>query len=383
MNQGIIPFNNPLFLGQEGESVLNSINENRKFSGNGQYTQKCQKLIEEQLQVQKSLLTTSCTTALEMSSLLAEIEPGDEVIIPSFTFVSTANAFLLRGAEILFVDSQPGNPNLSIKDLEKVISKKTKVIVPVHYAGVACEMDSILALASTYNSMVVEDAAQAYGCFYKDKALGSIGDLGTFSFHETKNLNCGEGGALCVNNPNLISRAEIIWEKGTNRAAFFRGEIDKYNWVDIGSSCLPSELNAAFLYPQLLQHEMVNKKRVQLWEHYHNSLEDLEKRNLIERPSYQSDVVHNGHIYFITCRSLEERTQLIQHMKSKGIHTFFHYQALHRSPYFHKISNYKQRTLPMADLFTDQILRLPMYFDLSLEDVSRVVNEINEFYKKL
>jgi dTDP-4-amino-4,6-dideoxygalactose transaminase len=349
------------------------------ISGNGIYTRKVQEIFSEKYKIRKSLLTNSCTDALEMAALLLNIQPGDEVIVPSFTFVSTANAFILRGAKIVFIDSEADFPNMDVNNLEELITEKTKAIVPVHYAGAACEMNKILQIAKKYDLRVIEDAAQGIHSYYEGKALGSIGDLGTLSFHETKNIQCGEGGLLMVNNPEFIERSEIIWEKGTNRAAFYRGEVDKYNWVDIGSSFLPTDMAAAFLYAQMQEIESIIQRRVELWGKYYSALEILEKQGDIRRPTYPEWSTNNGHMFFILTDSVDTRDNLIKHLKARGIVAVFHYQSLHKSPYFK--SQYKGSELINADYFSDQLLRLPMYYGLTNDDLSCVVETINEFYK--
>jgi dTDP-4-amino-4,6-dideoxygalactose transaminase len=323
-----IPFNKPVTQFFEPTTY----NQLTKFCGDGKYTQKCSEFFERKFNVKKCLMTTSCTHALEMAAILIDIQPGDEVIMPSFTFVSTANAFVLRGAKIVFIDLRPDTMNIDEKLIESAITSKTRAIVPVHYAGVACEMDTILEIAKKYNLFVIEDAAQGVMSTYKGQALGSIGHLGTFSFHETKNYHCGEGGALLINSEQFIERAEIIREKGTNRSRFFRGQVDKYTWVDIGSSYLPSELNMAYLWGQLEASEKINQDRLKTWNRYFDGLSYLASKNFIELPKIPSNSEHNAHMFYIKLKDLEARTILIEKLKEKKIQTAFHYVPLHSSP---------------------------------------------------
>ncbi len=373
----MIPFNKPYLTGKETEYITDAVISG-KISGNGKYTQKCQQFFETKFGFKKTLLTTSCTDALEMAAILIGIKEGDEVIIPSYTFVSTANAFVLRGAKIIFADSLPNHPNMDCSTLEALITSKTKAIVPVHYAGVACDMDTIMELAKKYNLFVVEDAAQAIDSYYtgKDgikKPLGSIGHLAAFSFHETKNIIAGEGGMLVVNDEQFINRAEIIWEKGTNRSSFFRGEVDKYGWVDIGSSFLPSEIIAAFLWAQLENLENIQKIRKQHWDAYQSQLLSWAKVNEIELPFIPEYSTNNGHMFFIKCKNITQRTQIINKLKAKNTHSVFHYISLHSSPYY--IEKHDGRILHNTDNFTDTLLRLPLFYEL---DVQTVINQILE-----
>lgn len=373
----MIPFNKPYLTGKETEYITDAV-VSGKISGNGKYTQKCQEFFETKFGFKKTLLTTSCTDALEMAAILINIKEGDEVIMPSYTFVSTSNAFVLRGAKIVFADSMPNHPNIDCSTIEALITPKTKAIVPVHYAGVACDMDVIMELAKKYNLYVVEDAAQAIDSYYtgKDgikKALGSIGHLAAFSFHETKNIISGEGGMLAINDAQFIERAEIIWEKGTNRSAFFRGEVDKYGWVDIGSSFLPSEIIAAFLWAQLENIEAIQKVRKQHWNAYYNQLLDWSKSNEIELPQVPNYATNNGHMFFLKCKSMEQRTALINKLKAKDTHPVFHYISLHSSPYY--IDKHDGRSLPNTDTYTDTLVRLPLFYEL---DVQVVINQIIE-----
>jgi len=374
----MIPFNKPYFTGKETEYIKEAVASGH-ISGNGKYTKKCQQFFEEKYGFKKTLLTTSCTDALEMAAILINLKEGDEVIMPSYTFVSTANAFVLRGAKIVFADSLPNHPNMDCFSLEALITPKTKVIVPVHYAGVACDMDAIMELAKKYNLFVVEDAAQAIDSYYtgKDgikKPLGSIGHLAAFSFHETKNIISGEGGMLAINDEQFINRAEIIWEKGTNRSAFFRGEVDKYGWVDIGSSFLPSEIIAAFLWAQLENLEDIQKTRKKHWEKYNSLLSEWANHNKISLPEIPNYATNNAHMFFLVCKNLEQRTSLIQHLKENKIMAVFHYISLHKSPFYKE--KHDDRMLPETDKFTDCLLRLPLFFEL-IE--TEVINKILAF----
>jgi len=319
-----IPFNKPYFTGKETDYIKESV-ASGKISGDGLFTKKCHRFFESRYGFRKTLLTTSCTDALEMAAILCDVGPGDEVIAPSFTFVSTVNAFVLRGARIVFADSEASTPNIDVAGIEALITPRTKVIVPVHYAGIACDMDVILRLARKHHLWVVEDAAQAIESFYKGKPLGSLGNLGTFSFHETKNVISGEGGMLAVNDPGLLARAEIIWEKGTNRPAFFRGEVDKYGWVDIGSSFLPSDIIAAFLYAQLENIDAIQSRRKRIWELYHEELSPLETRGIVKMPRIPEYATNNGHMFYLVCADIVQRNRLIDHLKQHGILAVFHY----------------------------------------------------------
>lgn len=372
----MINFNKPYLTGNETRYIEDAV-ASGKISGNGKYTQLCQQFFEQNYGFGKCLLTTSCTDALEMAAILAEIKEGDEVIIPSYTFVSTALAFVRQGAKIVFADSYSDNPNIDADTIEVLITSKTKAIVPVHYAGVACDMDKIMELASKYNLLVIEDAAQAIDSFYigKDgikKALGSIGHLAAFSFHETKNIISGEGGMIAINDEQFKDRAEIIWEKGTNRAQFFRGEINKYGWVDIGSSFLPSEVIAAFLWAQLENLDTIQKKRRQLWEYYYEKLKPFIETLEIQMPQIPDYATNNGHMFFIRFVTLEERTKYIEKLKEEDILAVFHYISLHSSPYYS--SKHDGRVLPNTDKFTNTLLRLPMYFELNEKEIDTIVN---------
>jgi dTDP-4-amino-4,6-dideoxygalactose transaminase len=371
----MIPFNKPYLTGKETHYIYDAVNSG-KISGNGKYTQKCQDFFETTYGFKKVLLTTSCTDALEMCAILANIEPGDEVIVPSFTFVSTAIAFVRQGAKIVFADSYSDNPNIDADTIEALITDKTKAIVPVHYAGVACDMDTIMELASKYNLLVIEDAAQAIDSFYtgKDgikKALGSIGHLAAFSFHETKNIISGEGGMLTINDDRFVHRAEIIWEKGTNRAEFFRGEVNKYGWVDTGSSFLPSEVIAAFLWAQIENIEAIQLKRKLLWETYYNGLRN---QTLVKLPSVPEYATNNGHMFYITARDIQHRSQIITTLKENGYHAVFHYISLHSSDYYK--CKHDGRSLKNSDIFTNCLLRLPMFYELELTDLKSILSLI-------
>ena len=374
----MIKFNKPYFTGKEADYIKDAILNKRKISGNGFYTHLCQQFFEQRYGFTKTLLTTSCTDALEMAAILIDIQPGDEVIIPSYTFVSSANAFVLRGAGIVFCDSYTDNPNMDPDLLENLVSSKTKAIVVVHYAGVACDMDKIMEIADRHGLYVIEDAAQAIDSYYKDRALGGIGHLGAFSFHETKNIISGEGGLLVVNDETLKERAEIIWEKGTNRSAFFRGEVDKYNWVEIGSSFLPSDMIAAFLWAQLENIDHIQKRRKEIWEIYYRELSGLadDKISLQYIPGYATN---NAHMFYILCDNAEERDDLIAFLNKKDIYPVFHYISLHTSPFILKQQG-SQEGLRHSTKFSDCLLRLPFYFELNHDDQYRVIREIKQFF---
>lgn len=375
----MIPFNKPYLTGKELVYIGDAVKKG-KISGNGYYTNLCQDFFKNKYGFNKCLLTTSCTDALEMAAILINIKEGDEVIMPSYTFVSTANAFVLRGAKIIFADSRTDHPGMDENNIEALITSKTKAIVPVHYAGVACDMDKIMDLAETYNLFVIEDAAQAIDSYYtgKDgipKPLGSIGHLGAFSFHETKNIISGEGGMLVINDTQFADRAEIIWEKGTNRSAFFRGEVDKYGWVDVGSSFLPSEIIAAFLWAQLENLDTIQQVRKMHWEQYNTALQDWATENEIQLPVIPSYATNNGHMFYLICKNLEQRTAIIDKLKSKDILAVFHYISLHNSPFYNQI--YNGDSLLQSDRYSDFLLRLPMYYEL---DCTNIINNlINEY----
>lgn len=375
----MIPFNIPLHLQQELEYIQRAI-KNHNISGDGEFTKKCHKWIEENFYTKKALLTTSCTHALEMAALLLDIQEGDEVIMPSYTFVSTANAFALRGAKIVFVDIRPDTMNIDETKIEAAINERTKVIVPVHYAGVACEMDFIMALAKEYNLFVVEDAAQGVMSTYKGRALGTIGNLGTYSFHETKNYTCGEGGALLINDDRFMERAEIIREKGTNRSRFLRGQVDKYSWVDLGSSYLPSELNASMLVSQLENADMVNERRKKLWALYYELLKPMQETGHLQLPYIPEGCGHNAHMFYVKSANLEERTRLLSYLKDQGIHAAFHYVPLHSSQAGRKYSEFIGK-----DSYTtkesERLFRLPLYYSLSEQDIYEICAKLNLFYQ--
>ncbi len=376
----MIPFNRPALTGKEQKYLAETFT-NRKFSGGGEFSERCAQWLSKKTGTKRALITTSCTDALEMSAILANIQPGDEVIMPSFTFVSTATAFVLRGARIKFVDIRPDTMNIDENKIEEAITEKTKAIVPVHYAGVGCEMDTINDIAKQYNLFVIEDAAQGIMASYKGKSLGSIGDLGCYSFHETKNIHSGEGGALLINNEKLIYRAEVLYEKGTNRLAFSRGLVDRYTWIDIGSSFLASELNTAFLYAQLEDAHIITARRVKLWNRYYENLKYLKEKEIIELPEIPSYCKHNGHIFWIKVKNKEERSSLMDFLKGKGIYTTFHYIPLHSSPAGKKYGEFVGE-----DEFTtkesERLLRLPLFYDLKEEEVDMICEYIFLFFEK-
>ncbi|MEM8888917.1 MAG: dTDP-4-amino-4,6-dideoxygalactose transaminase [Bacteroidota bacterium] len=376
----MIPFNKPYLTGKETTYITEAVYSG-KISGNGFFTKKCHDFFHQRYGFKNCLLTNSCTDALEMTALLLDIEAGDEIIMPSYTFVSTANAFMLRGAKIVFADSQADHPNVDADKLESLITDKTKAIVVVHYAGMACDMDKIMGLAEKYDLAVIEDAAQAIHSTYKGKPLGGIGSMSTFSFHETKNIISGEGGMLVINDEKYKKRAEIIWEKGTNRAAFFRGEVAKYNWVDLGSSFLPSEVTAAFLYAQLENLEQIQQKRQNVWHTYHEHLSKLESLGVIKLPQIPKHSGNNAHIFYILCKDIEERTALINYLKEKNILAVFHYLPLHKSPFFEEKWG-KQNPLPQSVYFEETLLRLPLFFDLSESNQAYIIEQIMNFYAK-
>ena len=377
-----IPFNKPYLTGKEAHYLYQAVLSG-KISGDGIFTKKCHQFFEKNFGFKKVLLTTSCTDALELAALLLNIQPGDEVILPSYTFVSTANAFALRGAMLRFVDSRQDHPGMDEGKIEEVINEKTKAIVPVHYAGVATDMDKVNDLAAKYNLSVVEDAAQAIDAYYFGKngktPLGACGDIGCFSFHETKNIMAGEGGMISLNQEKYHGRAEILREKGTNRSSFFRGEVDKYSWVDIGSSFLPSDIIAAFLYAQIENLEDIQTKRKAIWNRYNSNLESLEKEGHFKRPFVPEFSSQNGHMFYIVTNSLEERTALVEFLKNKGIYSVFHYLSLHSAPYF--IANHDGRSLDQSDRYTDCLLRLPLFYELELSQVDQITEVISNFFK--
>ena len=375
----MIPFNAPPVVGTELDYMQSAMGSG-KLCGDGGFTRRCQQWLEQRFGSAKVLLTPSCTASLEMAALLLDIQPGDEVIMPSYTFVSTANAFVLRGAKIVFVDVRPDTMNIDETLIEAAITDKTRVIVPVHYAGVACEMDTIMALAKKHNLFVVEDAAQGVMSTYKGRALGTIGHIGCFSFHETKNYTAGgEGGATLINDRALVERAEVIREKGTNRSQFFRGQVDKYTWVDFGDSYLPSELNAAYLWAQLLHADEINDNRMATWNAYHDAFRPLADAGRVELPTIPADCVHNAHMFYLKCRDLEERTALIRHLKANDILAVFHYIPLHSAPAGMKFGRFDG-----ADVYTtaesERLVRLPMYYGLTEADRNKVIAKVLEFY---
>jgi len=372
---GNIPFNKVWFTGCE-EKYINECIAAGKTCGNGHFTKLCQDYFEHTLGSKKCLMTTSCTDALEMCALLADIGPGDEVIVPSYTFVSSALAFSRQGATVVFADSCADSPNIDPEKIESLITPRTKAIVPVHYAGIACDMDRIMDIAARHNLIVIEDAAQGIDSFYDGKPLGSIGHLAAFSFHETKNVQCGEGGLLAINDDRFVKRAEMLWEKGTNRAEFFRGEVNKYGWVDTGSSFLPAEYVSAFLWAQIENIKDIQDARKSHWNAYYEGLKDVSRIQLPMLPEYATN---NGHAFFIICRSLAERSALIAFLKERGISSVFHYLSLHKSVYAQK-QGWDKACLPEADKYTDRLLRLPMFKALQPQDIERVVNAVKEFY---
>lgn len=375
----MIPFNKPPYVGTEPEYMMKAIS-NRKICGDGEFTKKCNTWIEEKTGTSKALLTTSCTQALEMAALLTDIEPGDEVIMPSFTFVSTANAFVMRGARIVFVDIRPDTQNIDEKLIENAITDKTKAIVPVHYAGVGCEMDTILEIGRKHSIRVVEDAAQGVMSTYKGRGLGSLGDFGCYSFHETKNYSMGEGGAILIRNEADIERAEIVREKGTDRSRFLRGQVDKYTWVDCGSSYLPSDINAAYLWAQLEEADKINQDRLASWNMYYERLKPLGEKGILQLPYIPAECEHNAHMFYIKTGGLEERTALTAYLKDAGVGSAFHYVPLHSAPAGERFG-----VMAGEDRYTtntyERLLRLPMYYGLTEEEIEKACNRIMEFYK--
>jgi dTDP-4-amino-4,6-dideoxygalactose transaminase len=375
----MIPFNKPYLTGKETQYIEQAVHSG-KISGNGIFTQKCQQFFEQKYGFRKCLLTTSCTDALEMAAILCDIQPGDEVIIPSYTFVSTALAFVRQGAKIKFADSQSEHPNIDVKKIESLITSKTKLIVPVHYAGMSCDMDAILSLAKKYNLLIVEDAAQAIDSYYvspqtkEQKALGSIGHLATFSFHETKNIISGEGGMLAINDERFTRRAEIIWEKGTNRAEFFRGEVNKYGWVDTGSSFLPSEVIAAFLWAQIESMDIIQNKRKELWNAYYQELKPTADKNYFILPVIPEYATNNAHMFYLVCNSLNDRSRLIAQLKANDILAVFHYLSLHSSD-FYKVKH-DGRKLSNCDKFADCLVRLPLFYELEKKNIEKICRNV-------
>ena len=382
----MIPFNKPYLTGKEAHYMYQAV-FNGKLSGNGEFTKRCQEYFEKRYGFKKCLLTTSCTDALEMCAILSGVGPGDEVIVPSYTFVSSALAFVRQGAKIVFADSGKDNPNIDANKIEELITPHTKVIVPVHYAGVACDMDKIMDIANRHNLLVIEDAAQSIDSYYTSprteerKPLGGIGHMSAFSFHETKNIISGEGGLFVINDDRFIRRSEIIWEKGTNRSEFFRGEVNKYGWVDTGSSFLPSEIIAAFLWAQLENLDMIQEKRKAIWNQYYAGLKDLAGKGCFTMPQIPEYATNNAHMFYIVCRSLEERTALIQHLKKNNIQAVFHYLSLHKSTYY-TTHNSIAPELPECDRYAECLVRLPMYFELDKVKIQHIIKTAHDFFSR-
>ena len=381
-NKNKIPFNKPFIAGKELFYIAQAVIENNHTAGDGPFTKKCQLWLEERLGCRKVLLTHSCTAALEMSAILADIEPGDEIIMPSYTFVSTASSFVLRGGVPVFIDIRPDTLNINENMIEAALTARTRAILPVHYAGISCEMDIIMDIAGRHNLFVIEDAAQGIMSTYKGRPLGSIGHFGACSFHETKKIISGEGGALLINEEKFVERAEIIREKGTNRSKFFRGQVDKYTWVDVGSSYLPSDIIAAFLYAQMENADQIIAKRNLLYTLYMDGLRPLAEKSYIQLPFILNDCCSNGHIFYIITRSLKERTELAQFLKDQGIMAVFHYVPLHNSP-AGKLYGRTNGTLDVTERVSDCLLRLPLYYEMKDEDVHSITDNIANFYKKL
>lgn len=377
MEKRHIGFNKPYLTGKETKYILESV-ETRKISGDGLFTKKCHEFFEKRFGFKKVLLTTSCTDALEMAAILIDTKAGDEIIAPSYTFVSSVNAFVLRGAKIIFCDSESESPNIDIKKIEKLITPKTKAVIVVHYAGIAVDMDPLMKLAEDHGLYVIEDAAHSIDSYYNEKPLGSIGHLAAFSFHETKNVISGEGGMLVINDERFSERAEIIREKGTNRSAFFRGEVDKYGWVDIGSSFLPSDIIAAFLFAQLENLDDIQNKRKHIWNYYYYKLKDLSEKGFISFQKLPLYATNNAHMFYILCRSLDERNRLIEFLKSNGIYAVFHYLSLDKSPFYKDKS--ENHDMKYSDYYTDHLLRLPLYYELSDDDLDFVTDNIKAFF---
>jgi len=393
----MIPFNKPFLTGKEAHYIYQAVYSG-KLSGNGTFTKRCQEFFQEHYGFKKALMTTSCTDALEMAAILCDIKPGDEVIVPSYTFVSSALAFVREGARIVFADSYPDQPNINPDKLEKLITKRTKVIVSVHYAGVACDMDRIMEIANRHGIIVVEDAAQAIDSYYKGRPLGSIGHIGCFSFHETKNIIAGEGGLLTINDERFIRRSEILWEKGTNRSEFFRGEVNKYGWVDTGSSFLPSELISAFLWAQIENLQQIQDRRKEIWDLYYSGLMPLALEGKLSLPVIPDYATNNAHMFYLVCRSLSERSALIKYLKDRDILSVFHYLSLHRSKFYcthpeHRPLQYKSVStlpdgelavlnmdLPNCDRFADCLVRLPLFYELQDDTVAYIISEIHKFF---
>lgn len=373
----MIPFNKPFLVGNETHYIKEAVLSG-KISGNGIFTKKCQNFFEQEYHFKKTLLTTSCTDALEMAAILLDIRPGDEVIVPSYTFVSSALAFIRQGANIVFADSRKDHPGIDENKIEGLITAKTKAVVVVHYAGVACDMDIVMDVAKKYGIYVVEDAAQAIDSYYKGKPLGGIGHLSAFSFHETKNIIAGEGGLLAINDGRFVDRSEVIWEKGTNRSAFFKGEVDKYGWVDTGSSFLPSELTAAFLFAQLEHLAEIQKKRKQIWNTYLDELNSLERKGNIILPCIPDYATNNAHMFYILAENVEQRDNILAFLKGKGVHAVFHYISLHRSDYY--LRDNKLRRLNNSERFSDCLIRLPFFFELEQENLDYIIEQVKNFF---
>lgn len=377
----MIPFNKPYLTGKEAHYMYEAVYTG-KLSGNGVFTKKCQCFFEEKYGFKKTLLTTSCTDALEMCAILCNVGPGDEVIVPSYTFVSSALAFVRQGCKIVFADSMAENPNIDAEKLESLVTEHTKVIVPVHYAGVACDMDAIMRIAEKYNLLVVEDAAQAIDSYYKGHPLGTIGHMSAFSFHETKNIIAGEGGLLGINDERFVRRAEIIWEKGTNRSEFFRGEVNKYGWCDTGSSFLPSEVISAFLWAQLESMDNIQSQRKNLWKKYYTGLQNLAAEGFVKLPQIPDYATNNAHMFYLVCRNLEDRSGLIKYLKENNVLSVFHYLSLHKSDYY--TTHYQEiPDLPFCDMYADCLVRLPMFYELTLEQVDTIVDLIQRYFHKV
>lgn len=375
----MIPFNKPYYSGKEKRYISKAM-ETKTLTGDMKMIRDCEELLENQYGFEKVFLTNSCTMALEMAALIAGIQPGDEVILPSYTFVSTANAFALRGAKLLFIDSKQNHPNMDETELESLISDKTKAIVVVHYAGVANDFEVIQKIAQKHDLTIIEDAAQCIDSFYNDKPLGTLGDISCFSFHETKNIHCGEGGFIAINNPKLITKAEVVRNKGTNKAAFSKGEISKYEWVDLGYSSIPSSITAAFLFSQLEKIEKVQKRRLKLWKNYFKKLKHLQKSKQIELPVIPKYASNNAHIFYFVCASNDERNRLISFLYQEGVQAVFHYQSLHSSPFFK--SKHDGRSLSNSDKYSERLVRLPLFFDLMPEEQELIISKVIEFYSK-
>lgn len=374
-----IPFNKPFLTGKEAHYIYQAVYTGT-LSGNGVFTKKCQHFFEEKYGIKKALLATSCTDALEMCAILSEVGPGDEVIVPSYTFVSSALAFVRQGCKIVFADSMDRNPNIDAEKLESLITPRTKVIVPVHYAGVACDMDRIMEIANKHHILVVEDAAQGIDSYYKGRPLGSIGHMAAFSFHETKNVISGEGGLLAINDERFTRRSEIIWEKGTNRSEFYRGEVNKYGWCDTGSSFLPSEVISAFLWAQLENMDTIQNRRKEIWNLYAQKLVSLAEEGYFKMPDLPDYATNNAHMFYIICKSLDERSGLISYLKQHDVQAVFHYLSLHKSEYYKK--NYTDiPSLPNCEMYEDCLLRLPLFYELTNEDVERICKLIKQYFE--